>query len=122
MATVLVAEDDADIRELVAYKLLQAGHKVVSVADGLSAVAAARETVPDVAIVDVSMPGLSGVQVCTALREDAATARIPVILLSARAHPDDSESGLRAGAVDYVTKPFSPRELLRRVESLLEAR
>jgi DNA-binding response OmpR family regulator len=122
MATVLVAEDDADIRELVAYKLLQAGHQVVSVADGLSAVAAAREAVPDVAIVDVSMPGLSGVQVCTALREDAATARIPVILLSARAHPDDSESGLRAGAVDYVTKPFSPRELVRRVESLLEAR
>jgi DNA-binding response OmpR family regulator len=122
MATVLVAEDDADIRELVAYKLLQAGHKVVTVADGLSALAAARETVPDVAVVDVSMPGLSGVQVCTALRKDAATARIPVILLSARAHPDDSESGLRAGAVDYVTKPFSPRELVRRVESLLEAR
>jgi DNA-binding response OmpR family regulator len=122
MATVLVAEDDADIRELVAYKLHQAGHDVVSVADGLSAVAAAREMVPDLAIVDVYMPGLSGTQVCTALRQDAATAGIPVILLSARAHADDSEAGLRAGAVDYVTKPFSPRELVQRVESLLEAR
>jgi DNA-binding response OmpR family regulator len=122
MATVLVAEDDADIRELVAYKLHQAGHQVVSVADGLAAVAAARENAPDLAIVDVSMPGLSGMQVCTALREDAATARIPVILLSARAHTGDSENGLRAGAADYVTKPFSPRELVQRVESLLETR
>jgi DNA-binding response OmpR family regulator len=120
MATVLVAEDDADIRELVAFKLHQAGHEVVSVADGLSAVAAAREKAPDVAIVDVSMPGLSGMQVCTALREHAATAQIPVILLSARAHAGDSENGLRAGAVDYVTKPFSPRDLVQRVESLLE--
>jgi len=120
MATVLVAEDDADIRELVAYKLQQAGYEVVSVADGLSAIAAARDNAPDVAIVDVSMPGLSGVQVCTALREHPATAQVPVILLSARAHADESEAGLRAGAVDYVTKPFSPRELVQRVESLLE--
>jgi DNA-binding response OmpR family regulator len=122
MATVLVAEDDADIRELVAYKLQQAGYQVVSVTDGLAALAAARDSAPDVAIVDVSMPGLSGVQVCTALREHPATTRIPVILLSARAHADDSETGLRAGAVDYVTKPFSPRELVQRVESLLETR
>ena len=122
MATVLVAEDDADIRELVAYKLHQAGHQVVTVADGLAAVAAAREKVPDLAIVDVSMPGLSGIQVCSALREHPATAGIPVILLSARAHADDSETGLQAGAVDYVTKPFSPRELVERVELLLETR
>jgi DNA-binding response OmpR family regulator len=122
MATVLVAEDDADIRELVAYKLQQAGYQVVSVTDGLAALAAARDSAPDVAIVDVSMPGLSGVQVCTALREHPATTRIPVILLSARAHADDSETGLRAGAVDYVTKPFSPRELVQRVESLLDTR
>jgi DNA-binding response OmpR family regulator len=122
MATVLVAEDDADIRELVAYKLRQSGHQVVSVADGLAAVAAARENLPDVAIVDVSMPGLSGMQVCAALREDATTAQIPVILLSARAHAGDTETGLQAGAVDYVTKPFSPRELVQRVEALLETR
>lgn len=119
MAIVLIAEDDADIRALIAYKLQQAGHHVVGVADGLSAVAAAREHRPDLAIVDVSMPGLSGMQVCTALREHGATAQIPVILLSARAHPDDSETGLQSGAVDYVTKPFSPRALMQRVESLL---
>ncbi len=122
MATVLVADDDADIRDLVSYKLEQAGHQVVSVADGMSAVAAARAHAPDVAIVDVTMPGLSGMQVCAALRDDAATAEIPVILLSARAHAGDSRTGLQAGAVDYVTKPFSPRELVQRVESLLAAR
>jgi len=75
-----------------------------------------------VAIVDVSMPGLSGIQVCSVLREHPATAGIPVILLSARAQADDSETGLQAGAVDYVTKPFSPRELVERVESLLGTR
>ena len=119
MATVLVADDDADIRDLVAYKLQQAGHKVVSVADGSAAVTAARDLLPDLAIVDVTMAGLSGIQVCAALRAEAATAAIPVILLSAGAHSGDSVSGMAAGAVDYVTKPFSPRELVQRVEALL---
>ncbi|HEY3716609.1 MAG TPA: response regulator [Jatrophihabitantaceae bacterium] len=119
MATVLVADDDADIRDLVAYKLQQAGHEVVSVADGSAAVTAARDLVPDLAIIDVTMPGLSGFQVCAALRAEAATAAIPVILLSARAHAGDSVTGMTAGAVDYVTKPFSPRDLVQRVEALL---
>ncbi|HEY3632811.1 MAG TPA: response regulator [Jatrophihabitantaceae bacterium] len=122
MATVLVADDDADIRELVSYKLQQAGHRVVSVADGTSALATAREIVPDVAIIDVAMPGLDGMRVCAALRDDATTADVQVILLSALAHTGDSRSGLDAGAVEYVTKPFSPRELLDRVTSLLERR
>lgn len=122
MATVLVADDDADIRDLVSYKLQQAGHRVVSVADGPATVAAARELIPDLAIVDVTMPGLSGLQVCDELRADKATARIPVILLSARAHAGDSQTGLDAGAAAYVTKPFSPRELVRQVESLLLGR
>lgn len=122
MATVLVADDDADIRDLVSYKLQQAGHRVVSVADGPATVAAARELIPDLAIVDVTMPGLSGLQVCDELRADNATARIPVILLSARAHAGDSQTGLDAGAAAYVTKPFSPRELVRQVESLLLGR
>jgi two-component system phosphate regulon response regulator PhoB len=119
MATVLVADDDADIRDLVSYKLRQAGHDVVSVADGPATVAAARDVRPDLAIVDVTMPGLSGLQICDLLRADETTARIPVILLSARAHAGDSETGLAAGAVAYVTKPFSPRELVQRVETLL---
>jgi CheY-like chemotaxis protein len=119
MATVLVADDDSDIRELVSFKLEQAGHKVIGVVDGPSAVAAARELVPDVAIVDVTMPGMGGLEVCAALRDDARTAKIPIILLSARARADDTETGMGAGAVAYVTKPFSPRDLVQRVESLL---
>lgn len=122
MATVLVADDDADIRDLVSYKLQQAGHRVVSVADGPATVAVAHDLVPDIAIIDVTMPGLSGLEVCDALRADDATARIPVILLSARAHAGDSQTGLDAGAAAYVTKPFSPRELVRQVESLLGGR
>jgi DNA-binding response OmpR family regulator len=120
MATVLVADDDPDIRELVVFKLEQAGHEVVGVADGQAAVAAAREVAPDIAIIDVTMPGVSGLDVCAALREDEKTARIPVVLLSARAHAGDRQTGLNAGAVAYVTKPFSPRELVARVESLLD--
>ncbi len=119
MATVLVADDDPDIRELVSFKLERAGHEVVAVADGPSAVAAALESPPDIAIIDVTMPGLSGLQVCAALRDDPRTAAVPLILLTARAHADDAHRGLQAGAVAYVTKPFSPRELVQQVESLL---
>lgn len=121
MAFVLVADDDPDIRELVIFKLKQAGHEAVGVADGPAAVNLALEIVPDVAIVDVTMPGLSGLGVCAALRENEATAGIPVVLLSARARPGDQQRGLHAGAAAYVTKPFSPRELIARVESLLAA-
>jgi DNA-binding response OmpR family regulator len=119
MSTVLVADDDPDIRELVVFKLEQAGHRVIGVADGASAVTAAHDCLPDLAIIDVTMPGMSGLQVCTVLRADALTARIPVVLLTARAHADEGQLGLEAGAVAYVTKPFSPRELIRRVETLL---
>ena len=120
MAIVLVADDDPDIRELVVFKLEQAGHEVLGVADGRSAIAAAHALTPDIAIVDVTMPGPSGLDVCAALRGDEVTARIPIVLLSARAHTGDRHTGLQAGAVAYVTKPFSPRELVARVESLLD--
>jgi DNA-binding response OmpR family regulator len=106
-------------RELVIFKLERAGHRVIGVADGASAVIAAHDAAPDLAIVDVAMPGMSGLQVCTALRADARTARMPVILLTARARADEGTAGLEAGAVAYVTKPFSPRDLVRRVNSLL---
>lgn len=119
MATVLVADDDDDIRELVAYKLKLGGHEVVAVSDGPSAVRAAWETVPDVAIIDVTMPGMDGLAVCAALRADSRTAHIPVLLLSARAQVGDSRAGLDAGAIDYLTKPFSPRDLERRIMALL---
>lgn len=119
MATVLVADDDDDIRDLVAYKLRRAGHDVIAVSDGPSAIQAATDSTPDVAVVDVTMPGMDGLAVCAALRANHRTAAIPVLLLSARAQAGDSQAGLNAGAIDYLTKPFSPRELERRITALL---
>ncbi len=117
---VLVVDDDRDIRELVSRKLSRAGHAVTSVPDGAAALAAVRTEVPDIVVLDVSMPGLSGLDVCRALRTDPATATVPVILLTARVQNGDVANGFAAGADDYVVKPFSPRELVNRVAAVLD--
>ncbi len=119
MARIVVADDDADIRDLVVFKLQHSGHDVVAVGDGASALEVCRTRAPDLLVLDVMMPGLSGLETCRALRSDPRTATIPVILLTARAQQGDVEEGYAAGADDYVTKPFSPRELAFRVASLL---
>ncbi|GAA0466641.1 hypothetical protein Ade02nite_46410 [Paractinoplanes deccanensis] len=119
MTVVLVADDDADIRDLVAFKLEQAGFEVIAVEDGQSAVEQARDRLPTLAVLDVSMPGLSGIEVCRMLRADPATAGILIIMLTARVQEQDVEGGFSAGADDYVTKPFSPRELVSRIQALL---
>ena len=120
MAKIVVADDDADIRELVAFKLQQTGHEVVAVGDGAAAVEACQVDVPDLVVLDVVMPGMSGLDACRALRLDAALAKVPVILLTARAQEADIEQGFNAGADDYVVKPFSPRELASRVAAVLQ--
>jgi DNA-binding response OmpR family regulator len=119
MATVLLAEDDADIRFLVTFKLERAGHEVRGFGDGVSALADAREHPPDLAVLDVMMPGMSGLDVCRELRRDPATAAVPVIFLSACAEQADIAAGFAAGADDYIVKPFSPREFATRVSALL---
>lgn len=119
MVTVLLAEDDTDIRDLVTFKLRQAGYEVRAFEDGLSALASARDEVPDLALLDVTMPGMSGLDVCRELRDDPATADMPIILLTARAQESDIETGFSVGADDYVVKPFSPRELVSRVQAVL---
>ncbi|TNM67442.1 response regulator [Streptomyces sp. NP160] len=119
MTTVLVADDDLDIRELVAFKLTQAGFEVRSVPDGAAALDAARAGGVDIAVLDLMMPGLSGLDVCAELRRTPATAELPVIMLTARAQDQDVASGFAAGADDYVVKPFSPRELVSRVQAVL---
>lgn len=119
MATVLLAEDDADIRLLVTLKLTQAGHQVRGFGDGLSAAADARERPPDLAVLDIMMPGMSGLEVCRGLRKDPATAHIPVILLTAQAQQADITAGLAAGADGYIVKPFSPRDFMMRVNAML---
>jgi DNA-binding response OmpR family regulator len=120
MATIVVADDDADIRDLVVFKLQQSGHRVVAVGDGAAAVEACRREAPDLAVLDVMMPGMSGLDACQALRADQALAHIPVILLTARAQETDIAQGFDVGADDYVVKPFSPRELASRVSAVLQ--
>ncbi|HEY2043458.1 MAG TPA: response regulator [Jatrophihabitans sp.] len=115
----LVADDDQDIRDLVTTKLSGSGFTVIAVSDGDAALIAAREKHPDIALLDVMMPGPSGLEIVRLLREDPATATIPVILLSAKSQEFDVEAGLSLGAADYVVKPFSPRDLVARVEAAL---
>ena len=119
VSTILVADDDRDIRELVVFKLESQGHRVVAVADGPSALAGAREQDVDIAVLDWMMPGMSGLDVCRALRELPETSTLPIILLTAKAQEADVAAGFGGGADDYVTKPFSPRELASRVSALL---
>ncbi|MCA2218512.1 response regulator transcription factor [Jidongwangia harbinensis] len=119
MTVVLVADDDADIRDLVAFKLEQAGFEVIAVGDGPAAVEQAALRHPALAVLDVSMPGLSGIDVCRILRGEPATADMLIIMLTARVQEQDVEGGFSAGADDYVTKPFSPRELVSRIQALL---
>ena len=120
MATIVVADDDADIRDLVVFKLEQSGHQVLAFGDGVSAVEACQQQPPELVLLDVMMPGMSGLDACRVMRADPALATVPVILLTARAQETDIEQGFRVGADDYVVKPFSPRELAARVTAVLE--
>ena len=115
---VLVADDDGDIRDLVAFKLTQAGFDVTCVGDGLDAWDVFVDSPPDLFVLDVMMPGMSGLDLLVKVRE-AAQFRIPVLLLSARSRDADVDAGFAAGADDYVVKPFSPRELVHRVNGIL---
>jgi two-component system, OmpR family, alkaline phosphatase synthesis response regulator PhoP len=118
---VLVADDDEDILELVRFRLAGGGYDTICAHDGTQALALAAERLPDVAVLDVSMPGLDGVAITEQMRSSEATRRIPVILLTASANPGDVAKGLAAGAEDYVTKPFSPELLESRVSAVLKA-
>ncbi|HEY4604519.1 MAG TPA: response regulator [Blastococcus sp.] len=116
---VLVADDEDDIRELVCLAVAKAGCIVsTSVADGSVALASARADLPDLAVLDVSMPGAGGLEVCTALRTDAATAGIRILLLSAGASLEDVARGLAAGADAYLAKPFGVASLVHQVRAL----
>lgn len=119
MTTIVVADDDADVRDLVQFKLEQGGMDVVSVGDGAAALEACRQHGPDLVLLDLMMPGMSGLDVCRSLRASAALADVPVIMLTARAQESDIAQGFAAGADDYVVKPFSPRELSSRVQAVL---
>jgi DNA-binding response OmpR family regulator len=116
---IVVADDDQDILDLVVFKLTQAGFDPVAVGDGVAALAAIEADLPRLAILDVMMPGLSGMDVLRKVRANAATKDLDVILLTARARDSDVDTGFATGASDYVIKPFSPRELMHRVNAVL---
>ena len=116
---ILVAEDEPDILNLVVSNLRAAGYEVLKAEDGPSALAIARTHNPQLLVLDLMLPGMSGLEVCRALKGDPITARLPVIMLTAKAEEIDRIVGLELGADDYVTKPFSPRELVLRVKNIL---
>jgi two-component system alkaline phosphatase synthesis response regulator PhoP len=117
--SVLVVEDEEDIRELVSYNLLKEGYQVAGVASGEEALAAVATRPPDLILLDLMLPGLDGLGVCSRLKNDQQTASIPVVMLTAKGEESDIVRGLNLGADDYITKPFSPRVLLARVEAVL---
>lgn len=117
--TVLVIDDEPDLRTLMQHNLSGAGYNAVCASDGESGLAAARRHVPDVILLDVMMPGLDGWEVLKRLRRERATAGIPVLMLTAKAEEADRVLGLELGADDYVVKPFGIRELLARIKVLL---
>lgn len=119
MSKILIIEDESDIAELIALHLEREGHQAICIANGLQALPAAVEHAPALIVLDLMLPGLDGVQIFKRLRADTRTAAIPVIILTAKAQVTDKIAGLELGADDYLTKPFSPRELYLRISAIL---
>ena len=119
MANILVVEDDSDIADLILHYLRNAGHTPHRLASGAEVMAYLAAHPADLVILDLMLPGLGGMEVCRAMRQDTATSAIPIIMLTARGDEADRVAGLDQGADDYVTKPFSPKELIARVAARL---
>ena len=119
MAKILVAEDEKQIGDMIAFKLTTSGHQVIRAQDGEQAMKLAKRDMPDLIMLDAMMPGLGGFEVLRRLKLDATLRSVPVIMVTAKGHERDVLSGLRGGAVDYVVKPFSLKELAARVELAL---
>jgi phosphate regulon transcriptional regulator PhoB len=116
---ILVADDEPDVLHLVTSNLKNAGYNILKAEDGLSALNQARETLPSLIVLDLMLPEMSGLEVCKVLKKEPSTSQIPIIMLTAKAEEVDRIVGLELGADDYMTKPFSPRELVLRVKSVL---
>ena len=116
---VLVVEDESAIREMLAFNLGRAGYEVLSAATGVEARSSMADKYPDVVLMDWMLPDMSGLELTRQLKRDPETREIPVIMLTARVQEDDRVAGLEGGADDYITKPFSPRELLARIKVVL---
>ena len=118
-STVLIVEDDPDTVKLVGLYLKRDGHKVLTAGDGIEGLRLAREARPDLVVLDLMLPRLDGMEVCRVLRDET---KVPIVMLTARVEEEDRLTGLDLGADDYVTKPFSPKELAARVRAVLPTR
>jgi two-component system alkaline phosphatase synthesis response regulator PhoP len=116
---ILVVDDEEDIQELVEYNLTKAGYRVQRAGTGGDAVRAAREYLPDLVLLDLMLPGMDGLEVAAVLRNDSKTREIPIVMLTAKGEERDVVRGLERGADDYITKPFSPKILVARVQAVL---
>jgi len=119
MARILIAEDEPDIRELVAFTLRFAGHEVTTAPNGEEALHKATEIIPDLILMDVRMPKMTGYDACRAMKADPALRDIPVVFLSAKGQESEIQTGLEAGAEEYLLKPFAPDQLTERVKAIL---
>ena len=119
MSQILVVEDDPDIAQLIGHYLEKAGHTVEVLSSGKAVMPSVRRNPPDLVVLDLMLPELDGLMICQAMRTDPQTAAIPIIMVTARGDEADRITGLELGADDYVTKPFSPKELAARVTALL---
>jgi two-component system, OmpR family, alkaline phosphatase synthesis response regulator PhoP len=120
--TILVADDEEDVRELVSYRLTRSGYDVIDAVDGEEAFRLASERVPDLMVLDVMMPRLDGYELTRRVRAEESLRSVPVILLTARSQESDVSRGFEVGADDYLKKPFSPDELVARVRAVLGRR
>ena len=121
-ATILLVEDEPGIQELVKFNLQQVGHKVVGALNAEQALTTIRDILPDLILLDWMLPGMSGIELARKIRADSRTASVPIIMLTARGEEQDKIVGLDTGADDYITKPFSPRELVARIKAVLRRR
>jgi DNA-binding response OmpR family regulator len=119
MARILVAEDERDIRELIGFTLRHHGHEILSASNGEDALAIALRELPDLVLLDIRMPRLTGYDVCRRLRAEPSTQHIPIAFLSAKGQDSEVQAGMDAGATDYILKPFAPDQLVNRVALLL---
>ncbi len=120
MARILIAEDERDIRDLITFTLSFAGHQVTAATNGEEAVEKALQIIPDLILMDVRMPRMTGYEACIRMKQEESLKNIPVAFLSAKGQESEVKTGLEAGAVEYILKPFSPDQLTERVKKLLE--
>ena len=119
MPKILIAEDEQDILELIIFTLQFGGYEVIPTSNGEDALVMTRQEQPDLALLDVRMPRMSGYQVCSEIKADLDTQHIPVVFLSAKGQEAEIKTGFETGAIDYILKPFAPDHLLKRLEEIL---